>query len=114
QQPLHVGELIVGEAELPVKGLIGRHEPRLVAARFRDMQRARIASDNTTELTKEEHSEMPPKALTPEHKQAMTAGRIEGQAVKAYSTRKGIAYATWRELGVSADVLTKAGVTRGS
>ena len=27
---------------------------------------------------------MPPKALTPEHKQAMTAGRKEGQAVKAY------------------------------
>ena len=134
---------------------------------------------------------MPPKALTPEHKQAMTAGRLEGQAVKAYldaleqhrpkrgrkrtaesiakrlaaieseladasslqrlqllqerrdlqaeqaqmsgnstdvgeleaafvkvakpySARKGIAYATWRELGVPADVLTKAGVTRGS
>jgi hypothetical protein len=134
---------------------------------------------------------MPPKALTPEHKQAMTAGRKEGQAVKAYldaleqhrpkrgrkrttesiakrlatieselagasslqrlqllqerrdlqaeqaqmsgsstdvgaletafvqvakaySTRKGIAYATWRELGVPSEVLTKAGVTRGS
>jgi len=27
---------------------------------------------------------MPPKSLTPQHKQAMTAGRKEGQAVKAY------------------------------
>src|SRR3990172_4171224 len=27
---------------------------------------------------------MPPKALTPEHKNAMAAGRKEGQAVKAY------------------------------
>ena len=134
---------------------------------------------------------MPPKALTEQHKQAMTAGRIEGQAVKAYldaleqhrpkrgrkrtadsiasrlakieselsdasslqrlqllqerrdlqaeqaqmsngstdlgalesafvevakaySERKGIAYATWRELGVPSEVLKKAGVGRGA
>ena len=134
---------------------------------------------------------MPPKALTPEHKQAMTAGRLEGQAVKAYldaleqhrpkrgrkrttesiakrlstieselaeasslqrlqllqerrdlqaeqtqmsgnstdigalegefvkvakaySDRKGIAYATWRDMGVPADVLKQAGVGRGA
>ncbi|MEX0663974.1 MAG: hypothetical protein WD598_04290 [Acidimicrobiia bacterium] len=133
---------------------------------------------------------MPPKALTPQHKQAMAAGRKEGQAVKAYldaleqhrprrgrrrttdsiqkrlvaidaefngasslhrlqltqerrdlkaelaameagttadvtaleagfvqvangyAQRKGIAYATWRDFGVSADVLKKAGITR--
>ena len=133
---------------------------------------------------------MPPRNLTPEHKQAMAAGRKEGQAVKAYldaleehrprrgrrrtadsikarlskidaelkdasslkrlqliqerrdldaelakggqtvdlssleagftkvakayGQRKGIAYASWRELGVSADVLQKAGIGRGS
>lgn len=135
---------------------------------------------------------MPPKALTSEHKQAMAAGRKEGQAVKAYldalaqhrprrgrrrtpesiqkrlvaieaemdgasslqrlqltqerrdlqaelrameagssadlpaleaafvevarpyAERKGIAYATWRELGVPADVLQRAGIPRGS
>src|SRR2546421_4597022 len=67
-----------------MEGRRGRHVLMLATARFRDMPRARIASDNTTELTKEEPPEMPPKALTPEHKQAMTAGRIEGQAVKAY------------------------------
>src|SRR3954447_24675009 len=42
---------------------------------------------------------------------------LEGEFVKvakAYSGRKGIEYATWRELGVGADVLKKAGVTRGS
>jgi hypothetical protein len=133
---------------------------------------------------------MPPKSLTPEHKQAMTVGRKEGQAVKAYldaleqhrprrgrrrttesiqkrlvaidaeiggasslqrlnltqerrdltaelaamevgatadvsslesdfvkvaksyGQRKGIAYATWRDLGVPAAVLEKAGITR--
>jgi len=31
-----------------------------------------------------------------------------------YARRKGISYAAWRELGVSADVLKKAGITRGS
>lgn len=35
------------------------------------------------------------------------------KAAKAYSERKGISYAAWRELGVPADVLKKAGVTRG-
>jgi hypothetical protein len=29
---------------------------------------------------------------------------------KAYSERKGISYATWREFGVPADVLRKAGI----
>jgi hypothetical protein len=33
-------------------------------------------------------------------------------AAKGYSERKGISYTAWRELGVPADVLKKAGVTR--
>jgi hypothetical protein len=33
---------------------------------------------------------------------------------KAYAERKGISYAAWREHGVSADVLHKAGITRGA
>lgn len=40
---------------------------------------------------------------------------LEGEFVqhaKAYGESKGIAYATWRELGVPADVLTRAGVAR--
>ena len=36
------------------------------------------------------------------------------KVAKAYSARKGIEYASWRELGVGADVLKKAGVTRAS
>jgi hypothetical protein len=34
------------------------------------------------------------------------------RVAKPYSERKGISYAAWRELGVSADVLKKAGITR--
>lgn len=36
------------------------------------------------------------------------------RVARAYARRKGIAYATWRDLGVSADVLKKAGITRGA
>jgi hypothetical protein len=35
------------------------------------------------------------------------------KVAKAYGERKGIAYATWREMGVAADVLGRAGITRG-
>jgi hypothetical protein len=35
-------------------------------------------------------------------------------AAKAYSARKGISYAAWRELGVEPAVLKKAGVTRAN
>ena len=42
---------------------------------------------------------------------------LEGTFVKTaaqYAKRKGISYAAWRELGVPADVLKKAGISRGS
>jgi hypothetical protein len=35
-------------------------------------------------------------------------------AAAPYAKRKGISYAAWRELGVSADVLKKAGISRGA
>jgi hypothetical protein len=36
------------------------------------------------------------------------------KVAKAYAERKGITYATWREMGVSSEVLTRARITRGS
>jgi len=42
---------------------------------------------------------------------------LESEFVKTaskYAQRKGISYAAWRELGVSADVLKKAGISRSS
>jgi hypothetical protein len=36
------------------------------------------------------------------------------EAAKGYSERKGISYAAWRELGVDASVLKKAGISRAS
>ena len=36
------------------------------------------------------------------------------KSAKTYSERKGISYSTWREVGVPADVLKKAGISRAS
>lgn len=36
------------------------------------------------------------------------------KAAKAYSERKGISYAAWRELGVPAPILKRAGISRSS
>ena len=36
------------------------------------------------------------------------------EAAAAYSARKGISYAAWRELGVEASVLKRAGISRSS
>jgi hypothetical protein len=36
------------------------------------------------------------------------------KVAKSYSERKGISYAAWRELGVPADVLKRAGLRRGA
>jgi hypothetical protein len=36
------------------------------------------------------------------------------KVARTYSQRKGISYAAWRELGVSADVLKRAGIGRAS
>lgn len=46
---------------------------------------------------------------------AVDMASLEGEFVKvakSYGSRKGISYASWREVGVPADVLGKAGVTR--
>lgn len=36
------------------------------------------------------------------------------KVARGYAQRKAISYAAWRELGVTPDVLRKAGITRGS
>ena len=43
---------------------------------------------------------------------ALEDGFVEAAA--AYGSRKGISYAAWREIGVPASILKRAGITRGS
>jgi hypothetical protein len=48
---------------------------------------------------------------------AVDVRELEGafvQVAKSYAERKGIPYASWRDVGVSAATLTKAGIKRGS
>lgn len=68
-------------------------ELRLVQER-RDLQKELASMDNGVDL-----------------------GALEADFVriaKSYSARQGIAYATWRDVGVEASVLKQAGVTRAS
>ncbi len=58
----------------------------------RDLEAERAGMDDTVDLSKLEAEFV--------------------KVAKAYSERKGIQYASWRELGVGADVLKRAGVTR--
>lgn len=69
--------------------------------------------------------------MSDEHQAAIAAGRIEANAIRdyldaleaveqgfithaaSYGQRKGIRYATWREAGVPAELLARAGITRG-
>ena len=51
-----------------------------------------------------------------EHDTAPDLERLQRAFVKharAYGEAKGIEHATWREIGVPADVLREAGITRG-
>ena len=49
--------------------------------------------------------------------QRVDLGQLEREFVNAarpYGARKGISYAAWRAAGVDAEVLRKAGITRGA
>ena len=48
---------------------------------------------------------------SPERLQQLEAAFVKAAA--AYAKRKSISYAAWREVGVPADVLKRAGITRG-
>jgi hypothetical protein len=61
----------------------------------------------------QERKDLSDERLTLDAKVDLTS--IESDFVKvaaSYGSRKGITYATWREVGVSADTLKKAGVSR--
>lgn len=53
-------------------------------------------------------------ALGEHHVDIDTAEAAFVSVARSYADRKGIAYASWREVGVPAAVLTKAGITRSS
>ena len=102
-----------------------QHRPRRGRQRTVDSIKGRL---DAIETAMDEGSSLKRLQLTQERRDlqreldAKSAGGVdlsalEGEFVryaKAYGKSKGIAYATWREQGVPADVLTRAGVTRSA
>jgi hypothetical protein len=102
-----------------------QHRPRRGRPRTPDTIRQRLAaiegalpdasSLRRLQLTQERRdlqAELESKAAPTADLSALEAGFA--RSAKAYGESKGIAYATWRELGVPADVLKRAGITRGA
>jgi hypothetical protein len=104
---------------------LDEHRPRRGRQRTPDSIRARLAAI-TEELAaatslrrlqllqerRDLEAELETKAGTPADLGALEADFAK--VAKAYGERKGIVYATWREMGVSAEVLNRAGITRGT
>lgn len=100
-----------------------RHRPRRGRQRTPDTIKARLA---TIEKELVDASSLKRLQLVQERRDlevelaAKSVGAVDISALeaefvkvaKAYGDSKGIAYATWRELGVPADVLKRANITR--
>jgi len=102
-----------------------QHRPRRGRQRTPDTIRRRLAaieqalpdasSLRRLQLTQERRdlqTELESKAAPSVDLSALEAGFA--RSAQAYGQSKGIAYATWRELGVPAEVLKRAGITRGA
>ena len=103
---------------------LAEHRPRRGRQRTAESIRRRLAVI-TTELT--EATSLRRLQLIQERrdleteleKKAGPAADLPGReaafvkVAKAYGERKGIAYATWREMGVTSEVLARAGISRG-
>ena len=91
-----------------------RRTKESIAKRLNAIESELATADALTELKvrQERHdlqAEMESKAAVTDH------AALEGAFVKvarSYSERQGISYTTWREIGVDAAVLSKAGITR--
>ncbi len=73
------------------------------ASSLRRLQLLQERRDLEVELESKEGSRTDPESLAADFT----------KVAKAYGQRKGITYPTWREMGVPADVLARAGITRG-
>ena len=94
----------------------GRRRTRdSIAARLSAIDSELEATDPMTELRlRQERRDLQAELASMGEKVDVSALEKEFVAVaKSYSSRQGISYATWREIGVDAAVLKRAGITRG-
>ena len=86
-------------------------QKRLVAI---DAEIAGVSSLKRLQLTQERRdlqTELAGMGSEPNDVSGLAAEFVK--VAKSYAARKSITYATWRDLGVPADVLKRAGITRG-
>jgi putative heme degradation protein len=95
----------------------GRRRTReSIAARLSAIENELDAADPMNELRlRQERRDLQAELSSMGEKVDLTALESGFVSVaKSYSERQGISYATWREIGVDAAVLKKAGITRAS
>lgn len=93
-----------------------RRTPDSIDARLAKIDNELVAADPVTRLSLvQERLDLLAERATLETKVDLSALEAEFvTAAKGYSERKGISYAAWREVGVSAATLKAAGISRGA
>jgi hypothetical protein len=101
------------EANKPKRGR--RRTPESIGRRLGQIEDEIPAATPTKRLELvQERIDLQAELEAMEDKPDLTATTREFVAnAKAYSERKGISYAAWRELGVEASILKEAGIGRG-
>jgi len=102
------------EANRPKRGR--KRTPESIAARLDKIEGALATADPLTALNmRQERLDLQAELKAMSESTDLKALEAEFvKAAKGYGERKGITYAVWRETGVSADILAKAGITRSA
>jgi hypothetical protein len=93
------------------------HKPRRGRKRTPDSIKRRLTAVETEYATADPLKRLDLKAALAASESKVDLDKLEKEFVKSaapYSQRKGISYSAWRELGVPAPVLERAGIGRGS
>lgn len=91
--------------------------PETLKARIKDLEQKIAAESNPLKSVDLRQARLDAEAALARAKETADSTAVEAEFArhaKGYSTRKGITYAAWREAGVPAAVLKKAGISRGA
>lgn len=102
------------EAHKPKRGR--KRTPESVQKRLEAVEQKLLSADPLSRLQLVQERMNLQAELAAKSETVDIASLVEGfiAAAKSYGERKGITYAAWREAGVDAAVLKRAGITRGA
>ena len=102
------------EAHKPKRGR--KRTPESVQKRLEAVEEKLLTADPLSRLQLVQERMNLQRELATKSETADPEAFVEGfvAAAKSYGERKGITYAAWREAGVDAAVLKRAGITRGA